>query len=165
MSPSSRFLAAKMLEDIDLKKAQVIVELGPGTGVFTRKMLDKMSPEARLLIFELHPIFYENLKKSISDPRAIFINDSAEKIEFYLDKYNLGQADAVVSSLPLANFPKDLRDAVLNASYSCLKPAGRYIQFQYSLLSKKYIKRVFKNMDIKFTVVNFPPAFVYSCAK
>ena len=38
MTPSSRFLMDKMLKNIDFKKSKLIVELGPGTGVFTEKI-------------------------------------------------------------------------------------------------------------------------------
>ena len=57
MSPSSRFLANKMLENINFDEAKVIVELGPGTGVFTHVLLEKMRPDATLLVFELNTEF------------------------------------------------------------------------------------------------------------
>ena len=50
MAPSSKYLAKKMLEKIDFSTAKVIVELGPGTGVFTRRMLQKLSPDGILLV-------------------------------------------------------------------------------------------------------------------
>jgi len=165
MAPSSRFLAQKMLANIDFNEAKVIIELGPGTGVFTDKILDKMSADAVLLVFELNEIFCNQLQKRITDKRAHIIFDSAEKIEYYLAQYELDKADVVVSSLPLANFPQDIRDSVLKASHNSLKPVGKYIQFQYSLQSKKHIKKVFDDISIDFTPLNFPPAFVYTCNK
>ncbi|MFN5149335.1 MAG: class I SAM-dependent methyltransferase [Flavobacteriia bacterium] len=86
MAPSSRFLAEKMLQNIDFKEARVIIELGPGTGVFTDRILDKMDPEAKLLVFELNDNFCNALTKRISDTRAIIIHYSAEKIEENLEK-------------------------------------------------------------------------------
>lgn len=165
MAPSSRFLADKMLQNINFQEARVLIELGPGTGVFTDRILEKMHPEAKLLIFELNDNFCNALKKRISDDRAIIIHDSAEKIEEYLTKHHLGLADAVISSLPLANFPNELRQSVLDASKRSLKVSGKYIQFQYSLQSKKHIKKTFGEVNIDFTPLNFPPAFVYNCEK
>ena len=165
MAPSSRFLAQKMLVHIDFNQAKVIVELGPGTGVFTDKILEKMRPDAVLLVFELNEKFCNQLQKRISDKRAHIIFDSAEKIEYYLAEHNLDKADVIVSSLPLANFPQDIRDSVLKASNNSLKPIGKYIQFQYSLQSKNHIKKVFDGVTIDFTPLNFPPAFVYTCNK
>lgn len=165
MAPSSRFLAQKMLENIDFSEARVIIELGPGTGVFTDKILKKMRDDAKLLVFELNDNFCNSLKHRITDPRAIIIHDSAEKIEKYLIENQLDKADVVISSLPLANFPSELRNAILHASHKSLTPIGKYIQFQYSLQSKKHIKKVFPQMSINFTPLNFPPAFVYTCKK
>jgi phospholipid N-methyltransferase len=163
MAPSSRFLAQKMLQHIDFESARVVIELGPGTGVFTDRILEKMHPDAKLLVFELNDNFCNSLKKRITDPRAVIIHDSAEKIEEYLNAEGLDKADVVISSLPLANFPSALRQSILEASKRSLNASGKYIQFQYSLQSKKHIKKTFGNVDIDFTPFNFPPAFVYTC--
>jgi phospholipid N-methyltransferase len=165
MVPSSRFLALKMVKVINFESAKVIVELGPGTGVFTEKLLEKMSPDARLIAFELNDDFHNILKNKINDPRLILIHDSAEKMKDYLQEHQLSKADVVVSALPLSVFPNGLRDAVLDASNEILKENGQYIQFQYSLYSKRHIKKRFPKMAINFTPLNFPPAFVYSCRK
>jgi phospholipid N-methyltransferase len=163
--PSSKHLTKSMLDSVDFKNAKTIVELGPGTGVFTREILSKMAPDAQLLVFEVHDDFYINLNKTIKDERVHFIHDSAEKIEEYLTKYNLHQADAVISSLPLANFPKELRSTIVDAAKNALSDEGLLTQFQYSLQSKKYLKSKFKDVQIKYTFWNFPPAFIYTCRK
>lgn len=165
MSPSSRYLAHKMLKNIDFKKAKVLVELGPGTGVFTKRILDAMNPDAKLLVFELNDNFYESLRQEINDDRMILIHDSAEYINRYLKEENLLNTDYVISSLPLANFPNKLKANILNASYDALKNNGKYIQFQYSLNSKKELEACFESVHISFTPLNFPPAFVYTCIK
>ncbi len=165
VSPSTRFLAEKMLENIDFSKAKLIVELGPGTGVFTDLILDRMSEDARLVVFELNDKFYNALKKRIDDPRAQIVHDSAEYISKYLTDQEQNKCDAVVSALPLMMFPDELRSAVVDASYSAMHKKGKFIQFQYSLQSKKYLQAIFKTVDVTFTIKNFPPAFVYTCGK
>jgi len=165
MAPSSRFLAQKMLKDIDFETARVIIELGPGTGVFTDKIVEFMHPNALLLVFELNDHFMDQLRNRYTDPRIRLIHDSAEKIQEYLEKEGLNHADVVVSSLPLANFPKELRDSILSAADHALVDNGHYVQFQYSLQSKKQIQKVFRKTKIRFTPLNFPPAFVYACRK
>ena len=165
MSPSSKFLTAKMLENIDFSQTSIIVELGPGTGVFTEEILKKMKPDAVLLVFELNDTMFSLLKKKITDERVHLIHDSAEHIEDYLEKYHLDKADVVISSLPLAVFPDELRKKVLSASHQSLKKVGKYIQFQYSLQAKKLLKELYSDVSIKFTALNFPPAFIYTCLK
>lgn len=163
LSPSTRFLGEKMISNLDLSKDKILVELGPGTGVFTDILIEKMAPDARLLVFELNDSFHESLNKRIDDPRVQVIHDSAEFISKYLDEGE--KADAIVSSLPLMVFSAELRNNVIKESYDCLKNNGKYVQFQYSLQSKKLLESVFDNVDVKFTIKNFPPAFVYSCKK
>lgn len=163
MSPSSPFLAKKMLESIDFKKTKVIVELGPGTGVFTKKMVELMAEDAILLVFELNDSFMQLLEKTIDDKRVHLIHDSAENITTYLKKYGFDKADVILSSLPLANFPSDLKMRILTESKSVMHEDSLYVQFQYSLNAKKVIKEIFRTVAITFTPVNFPPAFVYTC--
>ncbi len=165
MAPSSKYLAQKMMQNIDFESAEVIIELGPGTGVFTDELIQRMSETANLLVFELNDLFYDKLSKRISHPRVQIIHDSAEHIERYIEKYLLNKADVVVSSLPLAVFSEDLRDLVLKASHRSLKSKGKYIQFQYSLQSKRVLKKMYSTVSITFTPLNFPPAFVYTCDK
>jgi phosphatidylethanolamine/phosphatidyl-N-methylethanolamine N-methyltransferase len=165
MRPSSPALTEKMLSPIDFSKVKTIVELGPGTGVFTRQILKRMMPDAQLLVFELHDQFYQKLKTSITDERCHIIHDSAEKLSDYLEHFNLHQADAVISSLPLANFSKDLRENIVTAAKKALTKDGIMTQFQYSLQSKKFLKSEFDTVKINYTVWNFPPAFIYTCSK
>lgn len=165
MAPSSKFLAKKMLGKIPFAEAKVIVELGPGTGVFTRRILEQLHPEGKLFVFELNDSFIKTLQKEIKDPRVILIHDSAEKIGEYLSQYGIEHADAVVSSLPLANFPAELKNRILRESCRVLHDNALYVQFQYSLNAKKNIKQYYKQVEITFTPANFPPAFVYYCRK
>jgi phospholipid N-methyltransferase len=165
MSPSSRFLAEKMLKNVDFKNVKLIVELGPGNGVFTKKILEKLPQDAKLLVFELNEDFFNFLQKEIQDERVILINDSAEKIAEYVKKEGFLFADYVISSLPLANFPKKVIDNIVDESYNIIKNQGKYIQFQYSLLSKKTLEERFQRLHVSFTPLNFPPAFVYTCIK
>lgn len=165
MAPSSKFLAKKMLGKIPFGEAKVIVELGPGTGVFTRRIIEQLHPEGKLFVFELNDNFMSALKKEITDPRVILIHDSAEKIGEYLDQHQIKHADAVVSSLPLANFPAELKNRILQESHRVMHDKALYVQFQYSLNAKKNIKQYYSNVEITFTPANFPPAFVYYCRK
>lgn len=162
LSPSTRFLGEKMLENIDFEKVTTIVELGPGTGVFTDMILQRMKSDGKLFVFELNDSFCKALQKRISDQRTQIIHDSAE----FISKYTNGvQIDVIISSLPLMVFHEELRKKVISEAYNNLDKNGKYIQFQYSLQSKKLLETTFKKVSIRFTMKNFPPAFVYTCLK
>lgn len=164
MIPSSRFLAAKMLNHLPIKSAKVVVELGPGTGVFTRKIIEKLGENTQLIVIELNPDFYNALKINLKHPNLHLKHDSADKIGQFIQELGFEKADLIISSLPLANFPNDLRNRILLTSKKYLTDDGKFVQFQYSLQSKKALEKVFKTVILDFTIFNFPPAFVYTCS-
>ena len=163
MTPSSRFLVRKMLRSIDFSKAKVLVELGPGTGCFTKEILKQMLPDAHLMVFETNKAFCDSLEQKMPDARMHIVNDSAEKIGEYLEKFHLGQADIVLSGLPLTNIPEPIKSNIVSESARCLKPEGIYTQYQYLTTAKKVLKKFFKNVKVRWTPANFPPAFYYVC--
>src|SRR6187551_3455343 len=69
ITPSSRFLTREVVERIDPSRARYIVELGPGTGVFTQALLDALPAEGRILAVDTNASFIEHLKKELRDPR------------------------------------------------------------------------------------------------
>jgi len=165
VSPSSKFLMRKMLANINFKEANVIVEYGPGTGVFTREIVKRMKPTCTLIIFELHEDFFKQLEDEFNDnPFIIIKNESAENIGKVVEEKNLGTADFVISSLPLANFPAELIQSILKNTTRHLAHGGKYVQFQYSLTSKKRLQEHFNSVQINFTARNIPPAFIYTCS-
>lgn len=163
--PSTRALGEKILEHVDFENSRLLVELGPGTGVFTDLIIDQMAADAKLLVFELNDNFFESLAERIHDPRVQLIHDSAEFISKYLTEDEQQKVDVVISSLPLTVFPEQLRKTVLDVAHECLKPDGMYTQFQYSLQAKRLLEARYKKVQIAFTMRNFPPAFVYTCRK
>ena len=165
ISPSSTFLTNKMLENIDFEKSKVLVEIGPGTGVFTKKVLSRMQADGVFLVFELNSDFFQELQTKIVDKRVVYINDSAEKLQDYLDQFNIQKVDVIISSLPLSNFYQRLTLKLLRTFQSCLSDTGKFIQFQYSLKQRKELSHVFSKVKISFTLWNIPPAFVYTCTK
>jgi phospholipid N-methyltransferase len=163
VTPSSKFLVRKMVDPIDFSDVRCIVELGPGTGIITLELLNRMPENAILLAFEINSEFCEKLKKEIEDPRLKVICDSAEKLEEYLKEYNVSKADYVVSSLPFAIIPNTVVKTVLDAVKKVLKKEGAFIQYQYSLNAYKKLKNIFRKVDLNFTPMNIPPAFVFTC--
>ena len=165
VAPSSRFLAHKMLNHLPLSTAKVIVELGPGSGVFTKRIIKEMGENTQLIVIELNDLFYNELSSTIQDPRVHFFHDSANKIGEFIKQIGKDKADFIISSLPLANFPEDLKTDLLDSIHKSLDDKGTFVQFQYSLQSKKAIRKQFTKTKITFTPFNIPPAFVYSCMK
>jgi phospholipid N-methyltransferase len=164
MLPSSRFLTKKMLQPIHFKQAKVIVELGPGTGVFTKELLSKMSANCHLVVIELNDTFFKDLQNKFQHPNLHLTHGSAADLSSILQALNLPKADFILSSLPLSNFPKALRTSILEAIKANLETQGKLIQFQYTRGLKKLYGAHFEKVSIDYTVLNFPPAYIYTCA-
>ncbi|MEE9407887.1 MAG: rRNA adenine N-6-methyltransferase family protein [Polaribacter sp.] len=165
VTPSSRFLAERMLKKIDFSKVEVLVEFGPGNGAITKLILEKLPANATLICFEINDNFYKQLSE-IKNPQLVIIKSSAEKIEEELNKLNFNKANHIISSLPLTIIPEEITNEILAKSLYVLENKGTFIQFQYSLTYYKKLKSVFNQaISLDFEPLNFPPAFVYHCKK
>lgn len=158
---SSAYLSGMMLNDISFSRDLHIVELGAGTGTMTRSLLDKMNPGSKLTAFEINPRLFDKLNEN-EDKRLVNVNDSAARLPEYIGKQSV---DYIVSGLPLANISIREKVGILDGCRQILKPYGAYIQFQYSLSDLSLLKRMFAYVNCDFTLLNFPPAFVYYARK
>ncbi len=156
---SSKFVCKEMISHVDFSTAKTIVEIGAGDGVITHHILDALQGDTQLVSFEVNEYFCKILEQ-IEHPNFNLVQDSAEKIEEYLTKLNLGKADYIVSAVPFVAFPDDLALRIVETCAAQLKPGGLFIQLHYSLLTKKLYEGVFGNVDVNFVAINLPPAFV-----
>ncbi len=154
--PSSKFLVNKMIGKIDYSKDMDLLQLGFGKGVFTKSILEKMTPGSTITIFEIDK---KCRKYKINDNRINYIEDSAENISEYFGEKKF---DNIISTLPFASLPVKVTKNVLHQIQTHLKPEGKLLQFQYSLFSKNDIAKLFNvNPVIDFALLNIPPAFIY----
>lgn len=165
VTPSSRFLSKRMLREIKFSNADVIVELGPGSGAITKYILENLSPNSILICFEINDNFYQQLQE-LQHPQLIILKASAEKIVDELKKLQIDRVDYIISSLPLAIIPDKISNEILIKSFEVLSENGSFIQYQYSLSYFKKLKNVFKeSISLEFEPLNIPPAFIYRCKK
>ena len=157
VASSSQHLIRKMLAPIDFEEATLLVELGTGDGCVTRALLQRMRTDARLIAFEINPIFWKKTQE-ITDSRLSLHLESATAMSQYIEP---GSVDAIVSSLPIAILPKSVKTDILENARAVLRPGGIYIQFQYSFADLKFIRSYFPQTSLQLEVRNFPPAIVY----
>ncbi|MCC6176270.1 MAG: methyltransferase domain-containing protein [Chloroflexi bacterium] len=161
ITPSSRFLARELLGRIDFERTRRIVELGPGTGVFTVPLLERLAPDAALIAIDTNEGFVAQLRREIQDPRLTVLHDSAERVDRIVADAGWGHADLVVSGIPYSLLPRPLRLSILESTCRCLRHDGKFIGYQYSLMLRPYLLRVFGNVHYRSVLLNIPPAFVY----
>ena len=142
--PSGKALAEKMMEPIQFDRADCIVEYGPGTGSFTRKLLKYRKEGTKLILIENNPVFYDRLKKEFGmQKEVVMILGSAENVNGYLAQYGIKTADYIVSGLPFTSLPKDISEKILLATQRAIGTKGRFLTFQYSLVKRKFFEKYF----------------------
>ncbi|MBK8704511.1 MAG: methyltransferase [Saprospiraceae bacterium] len=164
LTPSSRHLCESMIRHIDFENGITIVELGAGDGVITHQLLSKMPVDSRLIVFEVNEKFCRTLRQ-IHDPRFILIDDTAEKLDDYLNQLHIDHIDYVISALPFTSLPRTLGINIVKQCYQHLNKGGLFVQMHYSLFTKRLYKKIFGNVDVCFVPLNLPPAFVFVSEK
>ena len=161
MLPSSPFVVEEVLKRVDWQNARTIIEYGPGVGTFTRPVLERLAPDARLVTIDTNPDFTRFLKQSIDDPRLIAVTGSAADVEKILAERDLGAADYVLSGLPFSTLPPGVGDAIADATAEVIRPGGAFLVYQFSPKVLNFIKPYFASIKRGFEWVNVPPATLF----
>lgn len=168
VAPSSRALARRMMEAAEVWRAAHVLELGPGTGAFTRAIADSMSRDARYLGIEMNGEFVKKLR--LLFPAFRFQQAAAQEFDFEADDGDARPFDVIVSGLPWTAFPVGLQCAILDHVLPRLAPGGRFATFAYWGFHQLPSGRRFRALlhgrlhGVEITRVvwrNLPPAFVY----
>ncbi|WP_034607889.1 class I SAM-dependent methyltransferase [Megalodesulfovibrio gigas] len=159
--PSSRALARAMTAEIQCESAPVI-ELGPGTGVFTRALLARGVPQEHLILVEYGQEFADLLRKRY--PCADVICADAARL-CKLSGIGATKPGAVVSGLPLLAMPRRKVYAILRGAFQQLREDGAFYQFTYGFrcpIPREIRTRLGLKVErIGWVLENFPPAQVY----
>ena len=151
ISASSENLGTQFIESSNLTNAKRVVELGSGSGVLTRKIVDNLAPEA-----------------------DFFAMDSAHHLNRYVSQHNWSGVDCIISGLPWSLFKPRFQEILLEEILENLNPGGEFLTFAYIhglFLPSGRIYR--KKLPGKFSLVdhsrivwkNAPPALVYRAKK
>lgn len=159
VAPSSQALTESMLENVDWDKVKTIVELGAGTGVFTKAIIERAAPGTHIFIFEIDDELRDKLGKETG--RTIYSN--ASHMKEALINEGLDKIDLIVSSIPYAVLPLKTTESIMRALQECIEENGTFVAFQYSLQMKKTFQQIFTDVKTRFVALNIPPAFVYEC--
>jgi len=152
-----------VLRSARLDRANVVVELGPGTGGTTEALLRALRPDATLLAIEINPRLAERVRARIPDPRLIVHCGSAEDITGALVAHGLGAPDAVISGIPFSTMPRPVAMGILRSIKSCLAPTGCFVAYQVrdrvAVLAREVFGR--RPSNVQLEVRNVPPMRVY----
>ncbi|MBY3136077.1 class I SAM-dependent methyltransferase [Rhizobium laguerreae] len=164
ITPSGPRLAGLMTKEISPLTGPVL-ELGPGTGVFTAALLERGIAERDLTLVEYERDFATLLQGRFPDARVLWV-DVRQMWKTALSGSFFG---GVVSGLPLlAMRPEDVR-TLLEGCFSNLRPHGAFYQFTYGPKCPVPVE-ILDSLDlvatrIGWTLRNIPPAAVYRISR
>jgi phosphatidylethanolamine/phosphatidyl-N-methylethanolamine N-methyltransferase len=165
VSPSSRFLARRMVRALPPGTRRVI-ELGGGTGIFTRALLAHGIGIEDLLVVEFNPTLHEYLMRRF--PGLQVVRADARELASVPEMAAFARepVQAIVSGLGLLSMSKEHQRAILQNAFALMAPGGTFVQFTYGPVAP-VAAEIMKELGLVaqrrgFTLMNLPPASVYA---
>lgn len=161
-----------MVSALDLGRAVRVVELGPGTGVFTREIVGRLGPGGRYLAIDVDPAFVERVRREW--PHVDCVCASAEALPTLTAERGLAPVDHIISGLPFASLPASTTRLILDAACGTLRMGGTFTTFQYVHayglppavgFRRGLSARLGSTPTAHLVVRNLPPAFVLTWTK
>ncbi len=161
--PSGQALAAALAGQIDAAAPGAVIELGAGTGRVTRALLEAgVAPEA-LVVIEREASLCALLAARFPEVRVV--QGDARALEPLLAQAGVGQAKAVVSSLPLLNISSADSRRVLTQAVAALGPDGVLVQDTFGpaapVPSELRAQVGLQGERAGWVLANLPPAAVW----
>jgi phosphatidylethanolamine/phosphatidyl-N-methylethanolamine N-methyltransferase len=169
VTPSSSVLAKLMIDAADIKEGHVVVELGAGTGPFTKEIVSR-HPDVAFMAIEPRQHLAQVLREEF--PSLQVQEAWAQELPQLTASWGHPTVDRVVSGLPWALWPQALQEEILSALVASMAPTGKFVTFTYLHSGVMPGARRFrKNLNAYFGTVrttqvawlNFPPAYAFVC--
>lgn len=159
--PTSRHAIDRLLDTVDWSRVRTVVEYGPGTGVFTRRILRRLNQDARLIAIELNPVFVRYVRGDIDDTRLQIVQGSASDVRSILDAHGIDGADVIVSGLPFSTLPDGVADIIMDATVDAIRPGGQFLVYQYSRFVEAMLRARFPIVSGHLAWRCIPPARLF----
>jgi phospholipid N-methyltransferase len=132
--PSSPLLARAMTEPIKrVTGPRRILEVGPGTGPFTRSILKQLRAGDRFDLVELNQQFCRALERDILSKYRV--RHPGVEVRLHcapIEEAALsGPYDVIVCGLPFNNFPPKLMRQIFRRMFALLREDGELVYFEY----------------------------------
>ena len=156
VAPSGTPLAELITSEITTATGPIL-ELGPGTGVFTYQLLKRGIRQQDLTLVEYGSDFMRLLQIRFPGARVLWMDAARLAAERIFDGAPVG--------LPLLNVSKRKVISILGGAFSYLRPGGAFYQFTYGMRCP-VPRPILDRLGLKATLVDrtlrtVPPAAVY----
>lgn len=155
----------RLLGRIDWSNVRIFVEYGPGTGEFTRSILDRLPADARLIVIESEAGLVAHLRHALRDPRLTVHHGSVLAASAFLGPTVLGKVDYILSGVPFSSLRPSERIHVALEAWALLAPGGQLLAYQVRRSIEPALRLAFREMTRARWWWNLPPYRLYQCRK
>ncbi len=166
--PSSRYLAKDavrlVVEQLKQKQREPlsILELGPGTGIFTERILPNLKKGDHFDVVELNSYFFNILHRRFRFNGEVRLHHG-DFLKFQPDR----KYDFVISSLPYERIPIRVTRKMWERKLSYCKPGSYIIYYKYvnfNHFRSRFEKQLVRDYchDEKIVFLNMPPARLFT---
>jgi len=163
--PSSSRLAAAITKDVTPSSGPCL-ELGAGTGSFTRALVARGLTHAQLTLVEMDSQFATQLRKDFPDA-YVYEGDATKlaNVPLFAD----GLAGVAVCGLPLLNMPVKQQIGILRGTFAQLRANGYMVLFTYGPrcpVGQRVLDRLgLRARRVSTVIANVPPAHVWKITR
>jgi phosphatidylethanolamine/phosphatidyl-N-methylethanolamine N-methyltransferase len=157
--PSGPVLARAIAHQVDPSREGPVLELGPGTGVISAALLERGIAAERLTLVEFDEDFARH--NTTRFPGVHVIHGDAFNLDHTLGGRPSLPFAAIVSGLPLLNFPVAMRKRLMDGALIRLAPGAPFIQFSYGTHAPVVPPPGFSVVRAAMVWANIPPARVW----
>jgi phosphatidylethanolamine/phosphatidyl-N-methylethanolamine N-methyltransferase len=165
--PSSRAMAMASLRQVQWDCAQVIVELGAGTGPITEQISRRLPSRSRLISIERDRDFVHILRSRFSaSPGVTIVHGDVSNLGDILRTQGLVRrhVDYFISGLATPSLPDATRTDMFKAIVQYLHPQGTFSNItEIPWYYLGYYRRFFHEVSFQLVPMNVPPGGVYHC--
>ncbi|MGX1788866.1 class I SAM-dependent methyltransferase [Bosea sp. NPDC055332] len=165
VAPSSSALAELITQEITPATGPVL-ELGAGTGAFTRALIARGVAERDLTLVEFGSDFARLLEMRFPAARVRWMDAACLREAGLFDAPVVG---AVISGMPVLSMPPRKVIAILRGAFGYMRPGGAFYQFTYTTrcpIPDAILMRLgLRATRIGSTLRNLPPAAVYRISR
>ena len=156
--PSSQALCRRVVQHAACGPDELVLELGAGTGVISRALLDAGLPAHRLVLVEIVPALADHLRQALPGVRVI--QGDARDLPALLAGIGT-RIGAAICGVPLVLLPLHEQRRFV-ASLAAVAPACGFLHYSYCFTSPLSLARLgLTARRLAWTPFNFPPASVW----
>lgn len=169
LMPTSSFTVRQVCREIPTDRPVCIAEYGPGSGVFTRYLVNRVHPHSMIVAIEVNRALHDELVmwRATTRPRCrlILVHDTCENVLKIQSRHDIPPFDFVLSGVPFSILSKFDQEQLLSRTHQALGVGGIGLFYQTTMALRKPLARLFDSVQAEHSFLNIPPLAIMRARK